>query len=66
MLSGLAVMSPVMGDAVSVELSVTAEVTENVQYLADCGLISYPPMVCLASFSNFTFFLLMAVLINSI
>lgn len=42
MLSGLAVvMSPVVGDTVNVELSMTAEVTENAQSLADCSLMSY-------------------------
>lgn len=40
MLSGLVVIaSPVMGDAVNVELPVTAEVTENAQYFAGFSLM---------------------------
>lgn len=57
-----------MGDALNVELPVTAEVTENALYFAGVSFVLYSPLVCLASFSNlvFIFFLLMALLINSI
>lgn len=68
-LSGLVVIrSPVMGDAINVELPVTAKVTENALNFADVSFVLYSPLVCLASFSNlvFIFFLLMALLINSI
>lgn len=50
MLSGpVLIMSPVMGDAINVELPVTAEVTENAQYFADFSLMLYTPLACLAS-----------------
>lgn len=53
MLSGpVLIMSPVMGDAINVELPVTAEVTENAQYFADFSLMLYTPLACLAIFSN--------------
>lgn len=56
MLSGLVViMSPVMGDAINIELPVTVEVTENAQYSVDFRLMLYLPLVCLASFSNVMF-----------
>lgn len=56
MLSGfMVIMIPVMGDAINVELPVTAGVTENAQYFADFSLTLYSLLVCLASFSNLIF-----------
>lgn len=58
MLSGLVVvMSPVMGDAINVELPGTAEITDTAQYFADFILVLYLPLVWLASFSNLGLFL---------
>lgn len=54
-----------MGDAINVELPVTAEVT---QYFADFRLTLCSLLVCLASFSILIFavFLLIALLIKSV